>query len=689
MTQQKQGGASEVSLPSMTRAFLFLLLLTPLLYWPYLFFYYSNPKVYFFLAVTEIAFLCFVWCVVRHREWRPRLNLLSLLVLSYVGLYLFTGLIGENPSYSFWGSIDRSTSGLVLLHLGAVFLMLIAMVPSQKKWREIFTISVNVALVVTAIFFLSKLFPEATPLFAKSKGGSMFGNSSFFGTYLLFQIGFSLYLACTYSTKRERLFSVGASVILIFALLITSAQAAKLAFFGGGVLFPILFLISDQAKRWKKRTGIVLLGTLTVTFVIFWSLLLQPGNQVREWVVLRSSETRFILWDMAWQGVVDRPMFGWGPENFRDVFQTYYNPCLGSPACGGEIWFDRAHNKLLDVWVESGIIGLGLYLSLFVVALVNLWRAMRKGILSRCSFALFSSLLLAYFVQNLTVFDTLVSSLLFILVLAFFTIVDTPSDAAKRIEEKKSTPWLTSTAILVTIAIPFTFFWFVIQPLRGNIATADVVHASLLSERLLAYEKAVTISRQGIDLRRSMLAAQTATFILDLGEEQIVKSSTLLQQELQFSEEALLQTIEQSPLFLRAYLDLAFIYQVWDRRFDANKMKQAEFILESAIARFPNNPLPYWSLVGISLGQGKNEEALQIAEKALALDPHVRMSQLRYLLTLKMSGLIDQMDKVVETFAFLDSTIVETITPFFEANLDDETQVESLLFRYYYDAAFK
>ncbi|MBI4437464.1 O-antigen ligase family protein [Candidatus Uhrbacteria bacterium] len=689
MTSKKIVTETELSFPSMTRALLFLSLLTPLVYWPYLYYYSSSSKVYFFLAIAELALLCFVWSAWRSPKWRPRFTALGLLVLSFIGVQLFSGLIGENVLLSFWGSASRSTSLLVWLHLGALFTITIGMVHSSKQWKTIFEVSVYTAIVVSLIFLLSLAFPEATALFSRSKGGSTLGNSSFFGTYLLFQISFGAFLVLTEKMKNRRLLWMVATGLLSLALFLTTAQAAQFAFFGGCILFLALFLFSDQENRLKRISGAILLLSLAGTFMVLWFLLLQPGSQVRQAVVDRSGETRFILWNIAWQGILERPLFGWGPENYQDVFQKYYNPCLGSPACGGEVWFDRAHNKVLDVFVESGIVGLGFYLSLFVLGTMNLWQAMRRHRVSRSVFALFTSVLLAYFVQNLTVFDTLTSLYFFLLLLAFISFVVRPeTESSTGDDGRAANGHLPLVASLVTLLLPFLFYWFVVSPVRANIATSEAAQATLFSERISAYEEAVTRSFQGIDLRRSMLAAQTATVILDLEDEAAARLEASFTRELLLSEQGLRDTIQHSPFFLRAYLDLAFVYQIWGRTFEQEKYQEAEVILLQAISRFPKNPLPYWGLVGLSLDQGKNEDALRLAEQALALDQQVRTSQLRYLLTLKMAGEAQRLGTTLETFALLDPTVSLTIEPYLRMDTSQKEQKESLLFRFYYDASF-
>ena len=73
---------------------------------------------------------------------------------------------------------------------------------------------------------------------------------------------------------------------------------------------------------------------------------------------------------MAIKGFQERPILGWGQENFNYVFNKNYDPGMW----GQEQWFDRTHNVILDWLVAGGILGLLAYLSIFFSTLYYVWR---------------------------------------------------------------------------------------------------------------------------------------------------------------------------------------------------------------------------------------------------------------------------------------------------------------------------
>ena len=80
-------------------------------------------------------------------------------------------------------------------------------------------------------------------------------------------------------------------------------------------------------------------------------------------------EARYIVWKMAWNGFLERPILGWGLENFNVTFGKHFDSKLYLREYGGEIWFDRAHNIVLDTLINSGIVGLISYLSIFCTSI--------------------------------------------------------------------------------------------------------------------------------------------------------------------------------------------------------------------------------------------------------------------------------------------------------------------------------
>jgi O-antigen ligase len=115
---------------------------------------------------------------------------------------------------------------------------------------------------------------------------------------------------------------------------------------------------------------------------------------------------------MAWQGVKERPILGWGQENYSIVYGKYSDARVPT----FDAWSDRVHNIIFDQLIAGGFMGLFAYLSIFATVLRMLWQ---RNTFSLSEQALLSGLFAAYFFQNLFFYDTTASYILFGTVLAY------------------------------------------------------------------------------------------------------------------------------------------------------------------------------------------------------------------------------------------------------------------------------
>lgn len=586
------------------------------------------------MALAEVIFVIFFWLSYQHPEFRKPLNLLEKIFLVFI-LALFVSLFfGADPTLSFWSSFDRMTGVLMWLHLFGVFLVISRVLRQEHDWHQFFLVTTIVGSVISLFHFLSFFYDGGHFFIQKA---STIGNSTFFGVYLLFHI-FLSFLLMTSRKDWLRTYAIFAMVVFLLAIFTSEAQAVIWSFIGSLVLLGALFLIISVNDRKKSYFGFTVLAILAVFFLFAFVSLFKSGSWLQEIIAERASGARFVVWDIAWQGIKERPIVGWGSENFSSVFFKYYNPCIGSPSCGVGM-FDRAHNKVLDMWIESGIVGLLLYLSLFVVLFIGLWRRYihQHDIGVKC--AIVTAGLAAYFVQNIINLDVSVTYLFWIILLAYGSTLAFPIADRKEPKHKQHFYYLS----IATILIPIAFFFFVLQPLRGNLAISQWFLATNSSERLSSYERAISLSPVSHEARRWYLARQSAGGAwIEQIKGRPIPSDT--QKELLIVEKGLVDSTKNgSSLF--SYLHLGLVYHTQAKFFEANKFSDAEQILQLAVARNPNNQQPLWALAAVYLEQGKIPKALEMTERAVRLNPKVGQSHMQRLIAAKFAGdkkLIDQ-----------------------------------------------
>ncbi|MEK7209334.1 MAG: O-antigen ligase family protein, partial [Patescibacteria group bacterium] len=188
-------------------------------------------------------------------------------------------------------------------------------------------------------------------------------------------------------------------------------------------------------------------------------------------------QSRFLIWNIAYQAWQERPILGWGPENFVYLFSKYYDARLWKQ----EPWFDRAHNVFFDWLTASGIVGLAAYLSIFVALGVILFRLLRRQH-PPALVGVFGGLLVAHFINNIFVFDNFTSYILFFAIAAYLhwywvsshtkTIAITNS-----VEGIKPAPLVLKFIItgFVFILVLFSVYSFNIKPILASRSIIDAL----------------------------------------------------------------------------------------------------------------------------------------------------------------------------------------------------------------------
>jgi len=189
-----------------------------------------------------------------------------------------------------------------------------------------------------------------------------------------------------------------------------------------------------------------------------------------------------------------------------------------------EQWFDRTHDVFFDWLVAGGILGLLSYLSLFGAILYYLWRPKGNQIFSLTEKAIFTGLLVGYFVHNIFVFDNLTSYILFFVLLAYIHTRVTESDSSilcsyKTVDEE-TLKWVVIPIVAVVLIgsvyyvnwRPYVAASTLVQAMQPKYATSSsVTGARLLDpmQNLSLYKKALSYHSLGdSEIRENLM--QTA-----------------------------------------------------------------------------------------------------------------------------------------------------------------------------------
>ena len=477
---------------------LFLVPFIPFLVFSSFFFPYITTKAFTWRIIVEVVFAAWLILAVWEPEYRPKKSILLYSVFTFLAVIGLADLFGVDRSASFWSNFERMEGYISLLHLGAFFLV-ISSVFKEEHWKSWW----NTSLVASAIMG-GYAFMQIIGAMSPSQGGvrvdGTFGNAIYLAVYMLIHIFIALFYMLRGWKNRNLRWTYGILVLFqIFIIYYTATRGAILGLLGGLFIVALINVMNKEDTAVRKAS-MALIAAIVVLIGGFF--LAKNTTFVSQSPVLSRFSTltlaeiknqgRYYVWPIALEGFKEKPILGWGQENFGYVFQKHYKPEMYRL----EPWFDRAHNIFLDWAVVGGILGLLSYLGLYAAFLYIVWR--REDNFTFSEKSVLTGLLAAYFFHNFFVFDHLTSYVLFFSLLAYLqSRVPGQVVSAKIISDSKIKK-IALPAVALVLAFSLSYINF--KPLLANVYLIEALKSIQLSDSAKAsgyFEKAYKTSKLG------------------------------------------------------------------------------------------------------------------------------------------------------------------------------------------------
>ncbi len=390
-----------------------------------MFFPYITGKGFLFRVITEIAFGGWILLLIFGAIPRPRFNFISASILIFLFITAIANAFGVAPFKSFWSNFERMEGWVLIIHLAMYFVVASSVLNTNKLWVRFWSFSLLVSFLV-GYGALSELGDGVTRI-----AGST-GNPIYLAVYSLFHIFIAFILAKSTNNKLLAWLYSFAILFNIVILWFTGTRGALLGLVVGIIIASFgIIVFGKKAESWiRKGATTVLIGV--VLSVPGFFMVKDTSFVQNNYTLKRLSEISFtldakeggtgslrlIVWNMAWQGIKERPWLGWGQENFNYVFNKYYDPRMD----GAEPWYDRAHSVWIDWLIAAGVLGFVSYVLLYFAIWIGVLRATGFDAVDK---SVLTGLLGAYAVHNMFVFDHLVSYILFFSVVAWVYMIKT------------------------------------------------------------------------------------------------------------------------------------------------------------------------------------------------------------------------------------------------------------------------
>lgn len=570
---------------------LFVLPFVPLLVTGSLFFSFITGKNFAFRIIVEI--ICAAWALLAliDAQYRPRFSRTYVSLAVFVGVIFLADLFGETPAKSLWSNFERMEGWVTLIHLLLYVTALSAMLNTRKLWTYFFNTILTSAF-LTSLVGLGQVMGAVKIAQSGVRIEAWLGNAIYMAAYMLFAVCIALFMLAESKQKWRKALYAGLALLFVFLLIETGTRGTLVGLAGGALAAGVYMALCSRAGVLRKIAvgavaAVLLAGGLfylarDTSFITESPILSRIAS-----ISLAEGKTRFTIWGIAWEGVKERPILGWGQSNFDYVFDKYYKPSLYAQ----EAWFDRVHDIVLDWLIAGGFVGFAAYAAVWAAALYAFLGSCRERF-SIAERGLLLGLLIGYGIHNVFVFDNLVSYYLFATVLALIhsrTASDTPRVAALHVTDR--TVYATAAPI-AGIALIFCLYFVNIKHLSAGADIIDAIEViSVANSR-----QDLPADRHNILLKRGLDEFSSALGRRSFADQEISEQLALYAGQVYASQRATAE-IKQ------AYVQLAT---------DA---------LEKQVALRPAQARTQWFLGNFYRATGQTDKALERLSAAQKLSP--------------------------------------------------------------------
>lgn len=376
----------------------------PFVFYRGVFFPYVTTRALVFRVLVELAGLVFLWqLLVREVEVADGRDPVVWALLAWLAAGLLSAVLSPATHHSLYGSMERMWGVSQWAHL-FLFYLLVRTYFDRTWWAKFLRATLMVSVAV-GLYALMEFGLARAPSWlwgipgvggAPTEFGSTLGNSGYLAAYAL------VHLVVAGAVFRRggagwRAFAVAAAGINVVSFAFGGSRALLLGVGAGAVVAAALWLWIAGREEGRevpwRSLGLGAGGAALVLVAARASGLLPPFAELP--VVGRLAELgegpavirrRLVAWEAGLEGFLERPLTGWGVENFHLAFDRFADPEFYRT--GTPFKWDRAHNVLVGALAEAGVLGAAAYGALWAAAAARVRSSWREEVLGRSLAAL-------------------------------------------------------------------------------------------------------------------------------------------------------------------------------------------------------------------------------------------------------------------------------------------------------------
>lgn len=585
------------------------------------------PKVIYFRIVSALLLGCYLVLVaVQRKAYGIRLTGVNLAVLLFFLSFTISTFAGVSWYHSLWDGHERMLGLFTIFHYVVFYLAAANVIKQMNDWKMLLRWFLGIGMVVMFFALWQKFVdPDLFLNRGNHRVSSTLGNPIYLSAFGMFMVFMGAYLHVIEKTKKFHIYAISSVAVGLIGLFLGGSRGMLLGTLAGiGLSFFSYWFFYRRNKKVRAYfaglflIGVALLGILyanrTTTFV---------QNIPAVGRLLNTSfdggfenNTRIMAWQVGMDGFKEKPLFGWGPNNYMLAFNQHYRPSFLRYGWQ-ETWFDNAHNVLVNTLTVQGVVGLIAYLFLFVSAAMMIRNTYKRKEMCINEAILLNAFLLAHFVGNIFIFENPTSYLYFFFTLALIYARTRTEHPAVEGSRTQKLPAGVSATVLVVILL------FIqateINPARANSSSIGVIRAlhSANFDAVTLLDQTLAIPTPHVRDIRADFARGILQNLNNFVAQDRVKARELLLRG--FDE--LQKNKIHNKRDVRVYIDQATLaHRLAQKLQDTSLFVRSEEILEEGMQYSPKRQQFIYLLAFTKSALEKHDEARALLEQTVADD---------------------------------------------------------------------
>ena len=355
-----------------------LIILTPLVFYPYLVRIFSPPKELAFNILVIICLMFWFFKMTFQEEFKITRTPLNLPVLAFMVICPLSLLWSNSPMLSLLE--------LPLFLAGPILYFIIANnIKSKHQINHLLTS----LLVISSLLGIYGIFQYNGIDFAFWKGNiarqqvfGLFGNVNYFAEYLIVPLPLAISLFFATRNRAHKILLLAGILAMGGSLILTFTRGSYLAI-GISSLFMFFLYLTSRGKGFVKEHKKIFIFILALIILVTFLFALpnplnKPGTaiskiksriSISQFTKGSSLKRRIAIWGFTTLIIKDYPILGSGLGTFKYNSLSYQAQFFDQGENRRLYPYgiaDKVHNEYLQLWAELGIIGLGIFLWLII-----------------------------------------------------------------------------------------------------------------------------------------------------------------------------------------------------------------------------------------------------------------------------------------------------------------------------------